>query len=116
MDKFLNRSRKAELEPNQNNAFLEEIPSTSSGQKKNKNSDVKKIQKKLSFIQIYFHCECHKTYSVARSMWRKAIQQCCGLKQTYTSSATETSFSRKQAGRLFSSVNQIHRETGHLYE
>ena len=34
MDKFLNRSREAELEPHQNNAFPEEISSTSSGQKK----------------------------------------------------------------------------------
>ena len=71
MDKFLNRNRKAELKPNQNNAFPEEIPS-SSNDKKNKNSDVKKIQQKLSFVWIYFHCGCHKTYSVARSMWRKA--------------------------------------------
>ena len=89
MDKFLNRSREAELEPNQNNAFPEEISSTSSGkacsysgQKKSKNADVKKIQQKLSFFRIYFHCECHKTFSVARSMWRKAIQQCYGAKQT----------------------------------
>ena len=83
MDKlFLNRSREAEFEPNQNNAFPEEISSTSSVQKKSKNGDVKKMQQKLSFVWIYFHCECHKTYSVARSMWRKAIQQCYGPKQT----------------------------------
>ena len=82
MDKlFLNKSREAELEPNQNNAFPEEISSTSSVQKKSKNDDVKKIQK-LSFVRIYFHCGCHKTYSVARSMWRKAIQKCYGPKQT----------------------------------
>ena len=36
MDKFLNRSREAELEPNQNNTFSEEIPSTSSSLKKAK--------------------------------------------------------------------------------
>ena len=68
MDKFLNRSREAELETNQNNAFPEEIPSTSSGQKKSKNIDVKKIQRMLSFVWIYFHCGYHKTYSVVRSM------------------------------------------------
>ena len=28
--------------------------------KKSKNSDVKKIQQKLSFVRIYFHCGCHK--------------------------------------------------------
>ena len=84
--------------------------------KKNKNSDVKKIQQKLSFVQIYFHCGCHKTYSVARSMWRKAIQQCYGAKQTYTPSAIETPVSRKQTSRLFSLLNQTHRETGQLYE
>ena len=82
MDKFLNKIREAKLEPNQNDAFPEEISSTSSGQKKSKNSDVKKIQQKLSFVRIYFHCRCHKTYSVARNMWRKAIQQCYGAKQT----------------------------------
>ena len=82
MDKFLNRSREAELEPNQNNAFSKEISNTSSGQKKSKNGDVKKIQQKLSFVWIYFHCVCHKTYSVARSMCRKVIQQCYGAKQT----------------------------------
>ena len=79
MDKFLNKIREAELEPNQNDAFPEEISSTSSGQKK---ADVKKIQQKLSFVRIYFHCGCHKTYFVARGMWRKAIQQCYGAKQT----------------------------------
>ena len=68
MDKFLNRSREAKLETNQNNAFPEEIPTTSSGQKKSKNSDVKKIQRKLSFVRIYFHCGYHKTYSVLRSI------------------------------------------------
>ena len=36
MDKFLTKSREAELEPNQNNTFPEEIPSSSSGQKKQK--------------------------------------------------------------------------------
>ena len=36
MDKCLNKSREAELEPNQNNTFPEEIPSTSSGQKSQK--------------------------------------------------------------------------------
>ena len=36
MDKFLNRNRKAELKPNQNNAFPEEIPSSSSDKKKQK--------------------------------------------------------------------------------
>ena len=40
--------------------------------KKSKNSDVKKIQQKLPFVRIHFHCECHKTYSVLRSLWRKA--------------------------------------------
>ena len=28
--------------------------------KKSKNSDVKKIQQKLYFVRIYFHCGCHK--------------------------------------------------------
>ena len=68
----MNKSRVAELEPNQNNNFPEEISSTSIGKKKSKNSDVEKIQQKLSFVQIYFHCRCHKTHSVVRSMWRKA--------------------------------------------
>ena len=36
MDKFLNRSREAELEPNQNNAFSEKVSSASSDQKKAK--------------------------------------------------------------------------------
>ena len=45
MDKFLNRSRKAELEPNQNNAFPEEIPSMSSGQKKTKTVISRKYKK-----------------------------------------------------------------------
>ena len=85
MDKFLKKIREGELEPNQNDAFPEEISSTSSGQK-NKNSDVKKMQQKLSFVRIYFHCGCHKTYSVALTMWRKAIQSCYGaskLKSCY---------------------------------
>ena len=34
MDKFLNKIREAELKPNQNDAFPEEISSTSTGQKK----------------------------------------------------------------------------------
>ena len=36
MDKFLNKSREVELEPNQNNTFPNEIPSTSCGKKKEK--------------------------------------------------------------------------------
>ena len=72
MDKFLNKSREAELEPNQNNVFPEKIPSTSSGQKKAKTVMWRKHNKKLSVIRIYFHCGCHETYSVVRSMWRKA--------------------------------------------
>ena len=49
MDKFLNKSREVELEPNQNNTFPEEIPRRAVV-KKNKNSDVEKIQQKLSFV------------------------------------------------------------------
>ena len=42
----------------------------------------------------------------------KSMQQCygLGLKQT------KTPVAKKQAGRLFSSFNQTHRETGHLYK
>ena len=66
MNKFLKRSQEAQLELNQNNTYLEELSCISSG-KKNKNSDVEKIQK-LSFVQIYFHSRCHKIYTVMYSM------------------------------------------------
>ena len=83
MDKFLNKIREAELEPNQNNAFLKEIFSTTSGQKTSKNGDVKKILYNKSYLLFrFFHCGCHKIYSIVRGMWQKAIQQCCGAKQT----------------------------------
>ena len=73
MDKFLNKSREAELEPNQNNTVLSQKKFLEQAVvKKSKNSDVEKIQQKLSFVQIYFYCGSHKTYSVVRSMWRKA--------------------------------------------
>ena len=46
MDKFLNRSREAELEPNQNNAFPEEISSSKKFLKISKFLVVKKKQKR----------------------------------------------------------------------
>ena len=49
MDKFLNKSREAELEPNQSNTFPEEISSTSSGQKKAKTVMWRKYKNYLSF-------------------------------------------------------------------
>ena len=54
MDKLLNRSREAELKPNQNNAFPEEIPSSSSGKNKAKTVICRKYNKSyLSFGFIF---------------------------------------------------------------
>ena len=54
MDELLNRSREAELKPNQNNAFPQEILSTSSGENKAKTVICKKYNKSyLSFGFIF---------------------------------------------------------------
>ena len=60
MDKFLNRSQEAELEPNQNNAFPEEISSTSSGKKKSKNGNVKKYNKNYLLFGFIFAANATK--------------------------------------------------------
>ena len=49
MDKFFNKSREAELKPNQNNTFPEEISSASSGQKKAKTVMWRKYKSYLLF-------------------------------------------------------------------
>ena len=54
MDKFLNKIREAELEPNQNNAFPEEISSTSSGQKKKQKQCSEENTTKVIFCSDLF--------------------------------------------------------------
>ena len=60
MDKFLNKSREAELEPNQNNVFPEEIPSTSSGQKKAKTVMWRKHNKSYLSFEFTFTVDATK--------------------------------------------------------
>ena len=65
MDKFFNKSREAELEPNQKNTFPEEISSTSNGQKKkSKNSDVAKIQQSYLLFRFTFTADAAKPISL----------------------------------------------------
>ena len=60
MDKFLNKSREVELEPSQNNTFPEEIPSTSSGQKKAKTVMWRKYNKSYLSFEFTFTADATK--------------------------------------------------------
>ena len=60
MDKFLNKSRKAELEPNQDNTFLEEISSTSGGKKKAKTVMWRKYNKSYLSFRFTFTADAAK--------------------------------------------------------
>ena len=60
MNKFLNKSRDAELESNQNDTFPEEIPRTSSGQKKKKTVMCRKYNKSYLLFGFNFTADATK--------------------------------------------------------
>ena len=82
MDKFLTKSREAKLEPNQNNTFSEEIPSTSNGQKKAKTVMWRKCNKSYLSFGLTFTADATKPTPLCVVGVGKSMQQCYGLKQT----------------------------------
>ena len=72
--------------------------------KKSKNSDVEKIEQKLSFVRIYCHCGCHKTYSAVRSMYRKACSS------AMISSKKHQSLENKPADYFFRLIKPIEKQ------